>query len=183
MTSLIRRRLLAAGAALPIIPAFAQTRPLTCGELTSRQTEGPFFKTDTPRRVSLVEPQSRAPRLVVAGQVLSAQCKPVANALLDFWHADEAGEYDNRGFRYRGHQFTDAEGRYRLQTIVPGEYPGRTRHIHVKVQAPGKRVLTTQLYFPGDPGNRRDGLYRPDLEMRVTKGAVAEGTFDFVVEV
>src|SRR5712671_7278090 len=117
MVSLSRRRLLAATAALPVVPSFAQTRALTCGEQTARQTEGPFFKTDTPLRVSLVEPQSKAPRLIVTGQVLSAQCRPVAKALLDFWHADEDGEYDNRGFRYRGHQFTDAEGRYRLQTI------------------------------------------------------------------
>src|SRR5437764_15429633 len=112
MTSLIRRRLLAAAAALPVVPALSQTRPLTCGELTARQTEGPFFKTNTPLRVSLLEPQSKAARLIVTGQVLSARCQPVANALLDFWHADETGEYDNRGFRYRGHQFTDAEGRY-----------------------------------------------------------------------
>src|SRR5690349_19753239 len=180
MISLTRRKLLAATALLPVVPAFAQTRALTCGERTAAQTEGPFFKTNTPLRASLVEPGSKAARLVVAGQVLSAQCRPVANALLDFWHADEDGEYDNRGFRYRGHQFTDAEGRYRLATIVPAEYPGRTRHIHVKVQAPGKRILTTQLYFPGDPGNARDGLYERDLEMRMPKAS--EGIFDFVVE-
>ncbi|HEY6242236.1 MAG TPA: intradiol ring-cleavage dioxygenase [Burkholderiales bacterium] len=182
MTSLIRRRLLVAAAALPAMPAFAQTRPLTCGKLTGEQTEGPFFKTDTPRRVSLVEPRSNAPRLIVVGRVLSARCVPVANALLDFWHADEDGEYDNRGFRYRGHQFTDADGRYRLQTIVPAEYPGRTRHIHVKVQAPGRRILTTQLYFRDEPGNLRDGIYRPDLEMRMAGRGAGEGTFDFVVE-
>jgi protocatechuate 3,4-dioxygenase beta subunit len=180
MTSLVRRRLLAAAAALPVMPAFAQSRPLTCGELTAAQTEGPFFKTSTPLRVSLVEAGSKAPRLLIAGQVLSARCTPVANALLDFWHADEDGEYDNAGFRYRGHQFTDAQGRYRLATIVPAEYPGRTRHIHVKVQAPGKRVLTTQLYFPGDPGNAKDGLYERALEMRLARAT--EGTFDFVVE-
>src|SRR5260221_8441883 len=80
MTSLTRRRLLAAAAALPVVPAFAQTRPLTCGALTSAQTEGPFFKTNTPLRASLVEPQSEAPRLIVTGQVLSARCQPVANA-------------------------------------------------------------------------------------------------------
>jgi protocatechuate 3,4-dioxygenase beta subunit len=63
---------------------------------------------------------------------------------------------------------------------VPAEYPGRARHIHVKVQAPGKRVLTTQLYFPADASNRRDSLYRDDLAMRaVTRG---EASFDFVVE-
>ena len=183
MTSLTRRRLLAAAAALPVVPAFAQTRPLTCGALTSAQTEGPFFKTNTPLRVSLVEAQSKAPRLIVTGQVLSARCQPVANTLLDFWHADEDGEYDNSGFRYRGHQFTDAQGSYRLQTIVPAEYPGRARHIHVKVQAPGKRILTTQLYFRDEPGNRRDGLYSPDLEMRMARKGAGEGTFDFVVEV
>src|SRR3979490_2164152 len=180
MTALTRRRLLAAAAALPVVPAFAQTRPLTCGGLTAQQTEGPFFKTKTPLRVSLVEPQSKAPRLIVTGQVLSARCQPVANALLDFWHADEDGEYDNRGFRYRGNQFTDAEGRYRLQTIVPAEYPGRARHIHVKVQAPGKRILTTQMYFPAALGHHNDGLYRRDLEMRMPKGG--EGSFDFVVD-
>ena len=183
MISLTRRRLLAAAAALPVVPAFGQTRALTCGEFTARQTEGPFFKAKTPLRVSLLEPQSKAPRLIVTGQVLSARCQPVANALLDFWHADEDGEYDNRGFRYRGHQFTDAEGRYRLQTIVPAEYPGRARHIHVKVQAPGKRVLTTQLYFRDEPGNRRDGLYSLLLEMRMAGKGAGEGTFDFVVEV
>src|SRR5258706_5509421 len=123
MTSLTRRRLLAAAAALPVVPAFAQTRPLTCGALTSAQTEGPFFKTNTPLCVSLVEAQSKAPRLIVSGQVLSARCQPVANALLDFWHADDDGEYDNRGFRYRGHQFTHREQRYRLQIILTSEYP------------------------------------------------------------
>ena len=182
MASPIRRRLLVAAALFPVAPAFAQTRALTCGALTEAQTEGPFFKTDTPHRASFVEAGSKAPRLLVSGRVLSAGCRPVANALLDFWHADADGEYDNAGFRYRGHQFSDAEGRYRLLTNVPAEYPGRARHIHVKVQAPGKRVLTTQLYFPGEAGNRRDGLWRRDLEMRVAPGAVAEGAFDFVVE-
>jgi protocatechuate 3,4-dioxygenase beta subunit len=181
MTSFRRRRFLSAAVLLPLAgSAIGQTRPLTCGELTARQTEGPFFKTDSPKRISLVEPGSKATRLVLTGTVLSAQCKPVPNALLDFWHSDEEGAYDNRGFRYRGHQHADGQGHYRLETIVPAQYPGRTRHIHVKVQAPGKRILTTQLYFPGDPGNGRDGLYRPELEMRKSKSE--EASFDFVVE-
>ena len=172
-----RRRLLGAALALPFAgSAFAQ---LTCGRLTARQTEGPFFKTDTPQRSSLLEKGDKNV-LVVSGLVLSAQCKPVTHALLDFWHADELGDYDNQGFRYRGHQFTDAQGRFRLETIVPAEYPGRARHIHVKVLAPGKRLLTTQLYFPNDPGNARDGLYRRDLEIRDFR--IGEGKFDFVVE-
>ena len=168
-----RRRVLGAALLVPV-EALAQT----CGVATPRQTEGPFFTPKSPQRKSLLEGAEKT-RLVVTGTVLSAQCKPVPNALLDFWHSDEEGEYDNRGYRYRGHQFADAQGRYRLETIVPAEYPGRTRHIHVKVQAPGKRILTTQMYFPGEPANRRDGLYRPELEMN-RKGP--EATFDFVVE-
>jgi len=170
-----RREILGMALLLPL-EGLAQT----CGVVTPRQTEGPFFKTESPKRISLVEPGSKAPRLVVTGTVLSAQCKPVPNALLDFWHSDEEGAYDNRGFRYRGHQHADAQGRFRLETIVPAEYPGRTRHIHVKVQAPGKRILTTQLYFPADPGNQRDGLYRRELEMKKAKDGGA--SFDFVVE-
>jgi protocatechuate 3,4-dioxygenase beta subunit len=170
-----RRTLLGAALLLPL-DGLAQT----CGVITPRQTEGPFFTPNSPRRVSLIEPGSKAPHLVVTGTVLSAQCKPVPNALLDFWHSDEEGAYDNKGFRYRGHQHADAQGRFRLETIVPAEYPGRTRHIHVKVQAPGKRILTTQLYFPGDPGNQRDGIYRRELEMKKAKDG--EASFDFVVE-
>ena len=112
--------------------------------------------------------------------MLARGIKPVKGALLDFWHADEQGDYDNRGYRYRGHQFADADGRYRLETILPAEYPGRARHIHVKVQAPGRQVLTSQLYFPNEPGNRRDGIYRAELEMKMAKPG--EGVFDFVVE-
>jgi protocatechuate 3,4-dioxygenase beta subunit len=86
------------------------------------------------------------------------------------------------GFKLRGHQFTDANGRYRLETIVPGLYPGRTRHFHVKVQAPHGRVLTTQLYFPGEPRNRRDFLYRPDLLMELKEADGAKrGGFHFLL--
>ena len=72
----------------------------------------------------------------INGQVLTRSCRPVERALVDLWHADEHGEYDNGGFRYRGHLFTDVEGRYHFRTILPALYPGRTRHYHVKVQAP-----------------------------------------------
>jgi protocatechuate 3,4-dioxygenase beta subunit len=170
-----RRRVLGAALLIPV-EALAQT----CGVITPRQTEGPFFTPNSPLRATLVEAGSKAPRFLVTGRVLSPQCKPVANALVDFWHADEEGAYDNRGYRYRGHQFTDSEGRYRFETIVPAVYPGRTRHYHVKLQPKGGRVLTTQLYFPGEPGNRRDGLYRPELELKTSKES--EGAFDFVVE-
>jgi protocatechuate 3,4-dioxygenase beta subunit len=177
---LTRRRLITAAVLWPVAPAaWAQSKPLTCGQVTPRQTEGPFFKTSTPQRITLIEPGTKAPRLIVTGQVLSRDCTPLKGALLDFWHADEHGEYDNQGFRYRGHQYTDAEGRYRLETIVPAEYPGRARHIHVKVQPADGRLLTTQLYFPKQPGNQHDGLFREDLVMQMKEPGA--GAFDFVV--
>jgi protocatechuate 3,4-dioxygenase beta subunit len=151
-------------------------------EPTPEQTEGPFFTPDSPERASLLEPGIEGTRLVLAGSVLAVDCRPIAGALLDFWHADAGGDYDNDGYRLRGHQFTDARGRYRLETIVPGLYTGRTRHIHVKAQAPDQPVLTTQLYFRDEPGNEGDGLFEAALLLDVG-AAGGRGRFDFVLEV
>ncbi|MGH2585071.1 MAG: hypothetical protein ACRDJE_09160, partial [Dehalococcoidia bacterium] len=134
-------------------------------------------------RASLLEPGLQGDRLVVTGYVLTTACEPVQGALLDFWQCDAAGDYDNAGYRLRGHQFTDDSGRYQLETIVPGVYPGRTRHIHVKVQAPNQRVLTTQQYFPGEPGNARDGIFHPDLVMAVQDTADGKAAiFNYVLD-
>jgi len=150
---------------------------------TLRQTEGPFFTPMSPERAELIEPGMAGEPIELVGFVLTRGCKGVAGALVDLWQADAKGEYDNKGYRLRGHQFADAEGRYRFRTIVPAEYPGRTPHLHVKVQPKGGRTLTTQLYFPDAAGNRRDPLFRRELLMRTTKneGSLA-GRFDFVLD-
>jgi protocatechuate 3,4-dioxygenase beta subunit len=194
MPRLTRRTILttgafAAGGLLTRDPALAQT-PLAptpeCHDhaaATLRQTEGPFFKPPSPERTDLFEPGMAGQPLELVGFVLTRGCKAVPGALLDFWQADNAGAYDNSGFRLRGHQFADAEGRFRLRTIVPAVYEGRTRHIHVKVQAKGGRILTTQLYFPGEAQNAKDGLFRKDLLMRTAKNAGdVAGRFDFVLD-
>jgi protocatechuate 3,4-dioxygenase beta subunit len=137
------------------------------GAVTPRQGEGPFYKPRSPRRSDLREPASKGRSLELAGTVLSRRCRPLADAVVDLWHADENGDYDNEGFKYRGHVLTGGDGTYRFRTIVPAAYSGRARHYHVKVQAPGSRPLTTQLYFPNEPQNRRDGMFRRDLLMRV----------------
>jgi len=170
--------------------AAAQTPPLSptpsCPDLppaTARQTEGPYFKPDSPLRASLLEPGIAGTKIVVTGMVLSTACQPIARALIDVWHADDRGAYDTGGFRLRGHQFTDDRGIYRLETIVPGIYVGRTRHYHVKVQAPNRPVLTTQLYFPGETVNATDPIFRRELVMRVSDaGGVKAATFDFVLD-
>src|SRR6185295_6844315 len=120
---------LAAGLELPwpaeLAAAAAARAALTpeCGdddEPTPEETAGPFFKPRSPLRASLLEPGIPGTRIVVSGRVFSRECRPLAGALLDFWHAGDDGEYDNQGFRLRGHQFTDQDGRYRLETVVPG---------------------------------------------------------------
>lgn len=168
------------------LPTQAQDLPPTpaCGddEPTPSQTAGPFYTPNSPERKSLLEPNTVGTRILVTGQVLSSSCQPVANALVDFWHTNDQGEYDNRGYALRGHQFTDAEGFYQLETIVPGIYPGRTRHFHVKVQAANQPVLTTQLYFPEEPLNQGDQLFQPALLMTVEdRDEGKQAVFTFVL--
>jgi protocatechuate 3,4-dioxygenase beta subunit len=174
----------------PTLEVQAQVLPPTpaCGdddEPTPQQTEGPYYTPNTPERNSFLEPGVTGTRMIVQGFVLNTSCQPVARAMLDFWHADDAGVYDNAGYKLRGHFFTDEAGRYELETIRPGIYTGRTRHFHVKVQAPNQPVLTTQLYFPDEPANARDGIFRPELVLNMTDtpdGSKAGG-FNFVLNV
>jgi protocatechuate 3,4-dioxygenase beta subunit len=150
---------------------------------TLRQMDGPFYKPRSPERADLIEPGVNARLVELTGTVLTRSCRPVSRALVDVWHADENGNYDQTGFRYRGHVFTDENGVYDFRTIMPALYPGRTRHYHVKVFVPTRPVLTTQLYFPGEPMNRRDQLFRPELLMHVASAQDGlSARFDFVVD-
>ena len=151
---------------------------------TEAQTEGPYYSPETPLRSVLTEAGTKGRKLIVQGVVLSPTCRPVAGAVLDFWHADEDGAYDNRGMRYRGHQFTDANGIYRLETIRPALYPGRTVHMHVKVQGKTTPLLTTQVYFPDQAvDNARDGIFSPKLlvALKNLSDGSQEARFDFVI--
>src|SRR5687767_8167372 len=194
--NLTRRRFFSFLAALPFIGFLAgvsfgkSTKTLeptpACDdhdEPTPPQTEGPYFTPNSPERSNLREKSLKGTVLVLSGQVLNTNCQPVGRALLDWWHADDEGNYDNNGFTLRGHHYTDKQGNFRLETIVPGLYPGRTRHLHVKVQAPGKPVLTTQLYFPDEPGNKRDGIFKPVLIMDVKKAeSQVQAGYTFVLK-
>ncbi len=134
-----------------------------CSRPTLPQIAGPFFMPQSPERSSLIEPGMTASRMRLRGQVVDANCRPVPGVLIDFWQCDDKGEYDNQGYRLRGHQFANQNGQFVLDTLVPGAYPGRTPHLHVRVQRKGGPVLTTQLYLPGHPGNSNDFLFDPRL--------------------
>jgi protocatechuate 3,4-dioxygenase beta subunit len=159
----------------------AKTPACDDGHTTPPQTEGPYFKPSSPERIDIRDGAAGDP-LRLTGRVLSPECEPHPAALLDFWQADGNGVYDNEGFRLRGHQLTDRDGRFELATVVPGEYPGRTRHIHVMVQPEGGELLTTQLYFPDSPGNETDPLFNSALLIDEGRsGGEPRGSFDFVV--
>jgi protocatechuate 3,4-dioxygenase beta subunit len=149
---------------------------------TGAETEGPYYKAGPPRRKSFVNRRTKGRRLVLSGRVRSTSCKPLAGARVDFWQADAAGSYDNSGYRMRGYQLTDSHGRYRLSTVVPGEYPGRTKHIHVKVTPRGGSVLTSQLYIPGVARNKSDQIFDSRNLVRLNRShRVWRAGYDFVV--
>jgi virginiamycin B lyase len=141
------------------------TETIRCdGVLTPAQSEGPYYTPNTPQRANLVEVGMGGTPLLVTGRVLNQNCEPVAGAMLDFWQAGDNGEYDNIGYRLRGHQFAGENGNYTLETIIPGHYSGRTPHIHVKVFAPdGQELLTSQIYIRGISDQIPDSIFRSDL--------------------
>ena len=130
---------------------------------TSAAPEGPDFKPGSPTRASLIEAGVTGIKLVLTGTVTGLTCGRIKGAVVDFWQADASGSYDASGFRLRGRQLTDANGGYRLETIVPGAPAGRARTLHVKVQPPGKALFTTQMFFPDDALHTKDPAFKPDL--------------------
>lgn len=155
-------------------------------EPTADNIEGPFYKAGAPKRAVLVGPRDPGERLVLTGSVRSTSCAVLAGAVLDIWHADHRGGYDNDGFGLRGQVVADAQGRWQLDTIVPGRYLNgrryRPAHIHVKVRANGAPELTTQLYFADDPYLRGDPFVVESLIMAHRRqGEHRVAAYDFVV--
>jgi protocatechuate 3,4-dioxygenase beta subunit len=144
--------------------------PCTEADLTPGVADATGFKPGSPERASLIEASAPGPRIIVSGFVIGLKCGRVKSARLDFWHADPRGAVDTQGFRCRGHQLTDADGKYRLETSMPGSVGTRAPHLAVRLTAPGQPPLTTLLFFPDDPKNTRDPQFAPKLVMK--KGTV-----------
>ena len=146
-------------------------------------TEGPYYKANPPQNATLRTPSVAGTPLTLTGYVVSTACQPIANAKLDFWQADGNGNYDNAGYTLRGWQLTDANGAYRLDTVIPGLYPGRTEHIHVKVTVNGK-TYTSQLFFPGVSQNQSDSIYSSRMVVTLNAStSPATATYTFVVNI
>lgn len=149
-----RRRALFALAACSAAPVASACAP------TPRDALGPFYKPGMAEAGDICR-SGRGARLRVEGVVTGGpDCRPLAGAIVDVWQADGAGEYtlvdanrrDDRDCLLRGIVKSDAEGRYAFLAVMPGEYPGRPRHIHYRVSAAGHRTLVTQAYFAPERG-------------------------------
>lgn len=145
---------------------------------TASQTEGPFYPNKLPLDTDndlLVINDSITPAVGeithLTGRVLDLSGNPIRNAFVEIWQVDNNAVYlhtgdttnranQDKNFQGYGRFLTDSKGQYYFRTVKPVAYPGRTPHIHFGISRNGHRVLTTQLYVNGDPGNERDGVLR-----------------------
>jgi protocatechuate 3,4-dioxygenase beta subunit len=172
--SLLLRSLgLVAATAAPawITPALAQGTRLTP---TPSQTEGPFYPVALPADTDFdllkngAASYTQGQAAWVVGTLTDTRGVPVGGAVVEIWQCDHEGRYHHPGdgnradpsFQGFGRVTVGKDGAYRFRTMRPARYSGRTPHIHVKVKLDGQELLTTQFYVEGDPGNRRDGLWR-----------------------
>lgn len=130
---------------------------------TTNDILGPFYRADAPLRNDLTTDDLEGTRIKIKGNVYSSDCTTVLkDALVEIWHADSAGEYDNdtEEFMQRAVWKTDDKGFYSFKTIMPGKYLNgklyRPAHIHFRVSAEGHKELISQIYFTGDPHIEKD---------------------------
>ncbi len=130
----------------------------TCDETTlDLYGQGPFYTANAPVLVNnqLASANEPGTRLILSGIARSLDCiNAIPDMLIDAWHANDAGTYDNTGFNLRGKTYTNEAGFYQIETILPGKYLNgasyRPRHIHFRLTPPGGSMRITQLYFEGD---------------------------------
>jgi len=125
---------------------------------TTNDILGPFYRSDAPVRNNLIIKDLKGTIVELKGRVFRSDCvTPIENAMVEIWHCDTHGEYDNdsKHFQQRGKWFSDEKGNYSFKTILPGKYLNgaeyRPAHIHFRVTAEGSRELISQIYFQGDP--------------------------------
>jgi protocatechuate 3,4-dioxygenase beta subunit len=140
------------------------------------------------------EPQGQ--RIIVHGQVLEENGRPVRNTLVEVWQANAAGRYrhaiDNwpapldPDFTGVGRCLTDDRGRYRFVTVKPGAYPWRNhdnawRPAHIHFSLFGRAFtqrLVTQMYFPGDPLFFQDPIFNSVPDERARQRMIASYDHD-----
>ncbi len=157
---------------------------------TTNDILGPFYKPNAPLKEDLTFPGLKGVNVRLKGKVYGSDCETqLKNALVEIWHCDTEGAYDNVHFKHRGRRKTNEKGEYAFQTILPGKYLNgrlyRPAHIHFRVTAPGHKELVSQIYFEGDPHINEDPWASKDeaehrilpIALEDTNGSLAV-TFD-----
>ncbi len=142
---------------------------------TTNDILGPFYRADAPMRSDLTTEGLKGARIFLQGKVLQSDCQtPISNALVEIWHCNTEGEYDNDSpdFNQRARILTDSEGNYQFKTILPGKYMNgtlyRPAHIHYRVSAKNSKELISQIYFKGDPHIEKDPwASKPKAQLRI----------------
>jgi len=157
--------------------------------LTPEATEGPFYPDhlplDTDNDLILINEGATAVGEVthLTGRLLDTSGEPLRGAVVEIWqvdgngvylHTGSAGERRDANFQGYGRFLTGPSGEYYFRTVKPVPYPGRTPHIHFAINQHGKRVLTTQMYVAGHPGNERDGIYTSIRDPRQRESVTIE---------
>ena len=152
---------------------------------TSPDIEGPFYKPGAPERNDLFLIDSGVKALCIFGKVVDVEEKPLL-AQVELWHANEKGNYDHEGYRYRGLIKTDDDGEFDFFSIVPGRYLNgkqfRPAHLHFRIVCDGYQELITQLYFKDDPYNAVDPWFDSKREVEIIKSGYARTVeYEFVL--
>jgi protocatechuate 3,4-dioxygenase beta subunit len=161
--------------------------------------QGPFYTPNPPDIINnqLADISEVGTRIIISGVVRTLDCTEVLpNAIVDVWHANAPGQYDNSGYNLRGKILSNTQGFYMFETIYPGKYLNgiayRPSHIHFKITPPGYPVIITQLYFEGDTdltsdaaSSQTSGTYNAtDRIITLTDDGfgILEGTWDIIVD-
>ena len=131
-------------------------------------------------------------RIIVTGQLLDGEGRPVRNQLVEIWQANAAGRYVHKGdqhpapldpnFTGAGRTLTNENGEYTFTTIKPAPYPWKNHHnawrpAHIHFSVFGTEFtqrLVTQMYFPGDPLFALDPIYQSIVDERARNQLVAD---------
>jgi protocatechuate 3,4-dioxygenase beta subunit len=137
---------------------------------------------NAPSSIVVAGKQEPGERLIVTGQVTDGT-KPLAGVSIYVFHTDAHGLYTTDGrnsdenARLHGAMRSDANGRYRYETIRPGGYPGfppTPAHVHYVVRAPGYKPIMFELWFEDDPAlAERRKVGKPDVPTVYSPNAVA----------
>ena len=141
---------------------------------TTSDILGPFYRPEGPIRNNLVITGEIGEIVELLGKIKHQDCiTPYKKAKVELWHCDGNGVYDNTSpdFKYRGTTFSDENGNYSFQTILPVAYDvgnGQIRpaHFHMMITAEGYQPLVTQLYFNGDKHIEKDAFANSEFAKR-----------------